>query len=340
MDKLKIGMVGVGGFGGYRRERLRETGLFHVLAAYDLNPKALAAAQRDDGAQPMASYEELLAFPGLEAIVISTGAKFHAEQALAAAERGLHVFVEKPLCSTPAEVQALLDVQRRKRVVIGVGHHDHHTCGTSRTIKKLMDTGDLGKIVSFEATTCHSGGLAIKPGDWRGDCAKNPGGMLFQCGVHKLHELMFYFGPVSSVFCQMRYDLHTTQTADAAWCQLRFASGLVGTLNAYHVTPYHHYLYIYGTRTNLYLDQNPSPAVPLRRQSLPPKLDNSREVVEPQPITEPDDRCGNVRSFYHAVRSGGTPSPSLADGARAVLVVFAAEESAKTGQVVAIPAVE
>jgi len=44
----------------------------------------------------------------------------------------------------------------------------------------------------------------------------NPGGMLFQCGVHALHELMFYFGPIRRVMALMRYDIHTTATADVA----------------------------------------------------------------------------------------------------------------------------
>ena len=86
---------------------MRKTGLFRIVRAYDLNADALAAARQQDGAEPAASYEELLATPGIEAVVISTGAKFHAEQMLAAMERGLHVFVEKPLCATAAEVEAL-----------------------------------------------------------------------------------------------------------------------------------------------------------------------------------------------------------------------------------------
>jgi predicted dehydrogenase len=50
------------------------------------------------------------------------------------------------------------------------------------------------------------------------------------------------------------------------------------------------------------------------------------------------DICGNLKSFFKAVREGGEPYPSLRDGARAVAVVFAAEEAAKSGQTVAVPA--
>jgi predicted dehydrogenase len=332
--RLKVGMVGVGGFGAYRRERMRETGLFELVAAYDLKPDALMLAQREDGARPVSSYEELLATPGIEAAIISTGAKYHAEQAILAMERGLHVFVEKPLCSTPPEIDALLAARKRSGVVVGVGHNDHSSEARSQGIMKLLDDGKFGKLVSVEVTTAHSGGLEIKPGDWRGDPDKNPGGMLFQCGVHKVHELMFYFGPIVEVLAWMRYDVHTTKTADTAQCLLRFKSGLTATLNAYHVTPYRHTLNIFGTDRNLYWEMgaygDPDLLVTQRRGNC------TREPREPLVLEGVDDACGNLRSFYRAVREGGDPYPSLLDGARAVAVVFAAEESAKTGRPVAV----
>ena len=332
--KLKVGQIGVGGFGAYRRERLRETGLFDLVVAYDLNPAALQAAQQEDGAQPVSSYAALLATPGLDAVIISTGAKFHAEQMVAAMKQGLHVFVEKPLCATAAELAELLAVQRATKVVVGVGHEDHSTSARSRTIRQMIERGDFGTIATFEKTTAHSGGLEIKPGDWRGDPDKNPGGMLFQCGVHALHELMYYFGPITAVFASLRYDVHTTQTADVAHCVLEFASGLTGTLNAYHVTPYRHSLDIFGTKQSLSWEQRPYGETDFF--AIQKRKCGECEPYEPiQPIGA-SDPCSSLRSFHHAIVAGGTPYPSLIDGARAVAVVFAAEQSARTGQLVPV----
>jgi predicted dehydrogenase len=335
--KLKVGMVGVGGFGAYRRERMRETGLFELVAAYDLNAEALARCQREDGAKPVGSYKELLSAPGIEAILISTGASFHAEQALPAMEKGLHVFVEKPLCSTPSEVEALAAMQKKTGLVVGVGHHDHSRDAVSMTIKEMIDTGQLGKVVSFEFTTAHSGGLVMKPGEWRADRAKNPGGMLFQCGVHAIHELLFYFGAITRVSCMMRYDVHTSPTADVALCHLQFASGLIGALNAYHVTPYRHTLFVYGTRVNLYRFEGAFDE-PKRLFAQETKLDGKKEPEVRVAVKGATDDCGNLRSFHRAIREGGRPYPSLFDGARAVQAVFAADESARLGRPVELRA--
>ena len=205
---MRVIMVGVAGFGGFRRERMRETELFEIVAAYDHSAEALAKCQAEDGARPVPSFEALLETPDVEALVISTGAKFHAEQAIAALERGLHVFVEKPLCATPQEIELLLEAERRTGRVVGCGHVDHSSNNRSLHIKRLLTDGSFGQLATFECTIAHSGGLEIKPGDWRGDAWKNPGGMLFQCGCHGFHELMFYFGPIRRVGSRARPGGH------------------------------------------------------------------------------------------------------------------------------------
>jgi predicted dehydrogenase len=336
---MKVAQVGVGGFGRYRRDRLRETGLFQIICAYDSDAARLKQCCDEEGAVGAPSYDAMLDTPGIEAVIISTGAKFHSAQVLQAAERGLHVFVEKPLCANEQEMRALLEVQKRKGVVIGCGHHDHAHDPVALTIRELITGGEVGAVAAFEMTTAHSGGLAIRSGDWRGDPLANPGGMLFQCGVHALHELMFYFGPIASVFCTMRYDLHSTGTADVAICQLMFQSGLIGSLHAYHVTAYRHTFSVFGTRANLYRDErffDEGTQLLIQRRLA----DNRQEPRAPVTIHGQGDACGSVRSFYDAIRGGGTCYPSLLDGARAVAVVFAADESAKLGCAQPVPAID
>jgi len=340
IEKLKTVMVGVGNFGAYRRNKMRASGLFDLIAAYDFNEKALEQCKKDDGAEAVDSYEALLNVPGAEAMIISTGGKFHAEQIIAAAEKGLHVFVEKPLCSTPEELKAIFAAQEKHNVVIGVGHADHYASKDCMLIKNKIDSGDLGKIAAFETTTCHSGGFLIKPGDWRGDPDKNPGGMLFQCGVHSFHELMFYFGPIEEISAMMRYDVHTTQTADVAMCHIRFKSGLVGSLNAYHVSPYRHTFSVFGTKRNLYrFDYCFDEGTKLFQQTE--FYDGKKQPLEELEMSNKsgkDDAGTNVISFFNAIRYGKTDElyPSLIDGARAVDAVFAAVKSIETKAPVAL----
>jgi myo-inositol 2-dehydrogenase/D-chiro-inositol 1-dehydrogenase len=338
MEKLKldVGQVGVGGFGAHRRKLLRDTGLFRLAAAYDINPDALDQAVKEDGALATNSFEELLSVPGLQGIIISTGAKFHAEQVVAALERGLPVFVEKPLCCSEEEVARIVEASRRNHGIVVVGHTHHGFDASCYTIKSLIEGGRLGQIACFEKTTAHNGGLMIKSGDWRGDPLRNPGGMLFQCGVHALHELRYYFGEVREVSCAMRFDVHSTGTADVALCHLRFESGVIGTLNAYHVTPYRHTLSIFGTKANLYReDRYFHEGTTIQLQET--HLDNSREPLVAVPMEGVEDPTANLKSFYEAITTGVTPSPGLDDGIQAVMTVFAAEKSFLEKRPVEVP---
>jgi predicted dehydrogenase len=213
-------------------------------------------------------------------------------------------------------------------------------------IREYLAADKLGTVTAIEMTTCHGGGWCESP--WRFIKAKNPGGMLFQCGVHALHELMYLFGPVKRVTSMMRYDVHTTLTADVAHCILEFENGLIGTLSAYHVTPYRHTLHLYGTKKNIYMDARaPSYGDPATC-FIQTRGNCVAEPLVPF-VLAPDangvgasghDICGNIKSFYQCVRHGGEPYPSLKDGARAVMVVFAAEESSKTGRAVDVPSVD
>ena len=94
-DKLTVGMIGVGGFGGYRRSQMKASGRFQIAAVCDRSAEALANAAAEEQAVAYEDFEAMLKHPGLEAIVVSTGADTHARFALAAMARGLHVLVEK-----------------------------------------------------------------------------------------------------------------------------------------------------------------------------------------------------------------------------------------------------
>lgn len=336
-EKMRVAMVGVGGFGGYRRDRMRESGLFEIVAAYDLNQQALADAEQRDGAKPVGSYAELLDTPGIEAMVISTGGKFHAEQALQAMDRGLHVFVEKPLCSTMEETLALLKKQQETGLVVGMGHNDHSSDPGFKRLKELIASGELGNLATFEMVTAHSGGLEIRPGDWRGDPDKNPGGMLFQCGVHMIYWFEAMFGRITEVACMMRYDVNpNTKTSDATTVLLRAESGLLATLTAYHVTAYRHTKSLFGTNGNIYINETPEEVFYQARST-----EGKPEPVETVDLSTvhagPMAGNTNVITWAKAIRGDGTPTPSIYDGASAVAVIFAAEESSRTGRIVAVP---
>ncbi len=326
-DKIKTAMIGLGGFGAFRRARMRDTECFDLVAVADRDPETLEKAAAEENAVAYTDFDAMLEHPGLEAAVISTGADSHARFAIAAMRAGLHVFIEKPLCCSVEEGRTLREVAGETGRVVGVGHNHCASDPLLNLAKQYMEEGRLGTVTAFEENSSHSGGLEIKPGEWRGLADRNPGGMLFQCGVHALHALAYLFGPVDSVQAMMRYDANPdTETADAANVLLQCPNGRIGTLNCYHITGYCHELRIFGTKGNLYMDTLKY------RAWFQPRRRGQPEERTPVDVPEPPKNHGvnNLLSWIEGIRHGADVYPGLEDGLNAVLPVFAAEQAAKT----------
>lgn len=332
--QLAVGIVGVANFGWTRRQLIRRAGGFQIAAVCDRNADALAKAATEENAQPYTEFAAMLRQPGLDGIVVSTGADSHAAFAIAALRAGKHVFIEKPLCPSVAEVAELRRVQRETGKAIGLGHAHCPTDGLLKLVREYIDSGKLGVVATYEENSSHSGGLVIKPGDWRGLADRNPGGMLFQCGVHALHGLNWLFSPIVAVQAMMRYDANpVTQTADVANVLLRHANGLVGTLNCYHVTAYCHELRVFGSKGNLYCDTFQRLAWFQERHNGP----REERVPVAVPASDPAHDCAGLHAWHAAICAGTPNYPNLEDGARAVLPVFAAELAAKERREVSLP---
>ena len=104
-QKLRIGVIGIGWYAGATLiPSLRETGRAEIVAIARRNPDRLAQAQAELQIPAVfTDWREMLDKTKLDAVVVSTPPNTHAEPTVAALERGLHVFVEKPIALTAAD---------------------------------------------------------------------------------------------------------------------------------------------------------------------------------------------------------------------------------------------
>jgi predicted dehydrogenase len=106
LRKPKVGFLGTGWIGRYRMEAALATGAIEAAAICDPSPECAAeAAKLAPDAKVVSSFEALLDEP-LDALVIATPSALHAEQSIAALERGMAVFCQKPLGRNAVEAQA------------------------------------------------------------------------------------------------------------------------------------------------------------------------------------------------------------------------------------------
>ena len=108
-DRLRIGIIGIGWYAALRHvPSFRDTGRAEIVAISRRNPDRLALAKQElNVAAAYTDWQQMLEQATLDAVVICTPNNLHAEPAIAALERGLHVLVEKPMALTSQSAQAM-----------------------------------------------------------------------------------------------------------------------------------------------------------------------------------------------------------------------------------------
>ena len=120
MKKLRLAVVGAGRLGGFHARKLAASEDVELLAVVDPLPAARDRVAAECNTRAVADHGPLL--DQLDAAVIAAPTRFHHELGLDFLRRGIHLLVEKPLCSTLAEADGLVETARGKGVVLQVGH--------------------------------------------------------------------------------------------------------------------------------------------------------------------------------------------------------------------------
>ncbi len=150
-DRIVLGVIGVGGRGGFVMRTFQKDPAVRVGAICDVfEPnleRALASARKAQAAAPIAyrNYKQLLDDKDIQAVLIATPEHWHARMTLDALAAGKDVYVEKPLCQTPEQGVALVEAERKTRQIIQVGmqrrSYDLYLDG-----RDIVASGKLGKV--------------------------------------------------------------------------------------------------------------------------------------------------------------------------------------------------
>ena len=196
------------------------------------------------GVPVAASLEAAIEDPRVEGVIIATPNDVHAEQALACADRGRHVFVEKPIADTLDAAARIRDACTRAGVVLMVGH-GFRRLGAARRVGELVASGRLGRVVLAEATFSLPGKLG--PQAWRAHRSRNPGGPLMQLGIHHVDTLLGWLGPVRRTTGVMAHVHTDADIDDVGVATLQFESGALGVLTGSYVSPHTFAVRLQGT---------------------------------------------------------------------------------------------
>ncbi len=193
MGKLKVGVVGLGGMGSLHLENLLAEPRVELVGVADVDEAKLAEASRR-GIRAYRDYRRLV--EDAEAVVIATPPFLHREQAVYALERGVHVFLEKPMGVSLDDAKAIVEAAERTGARLAVGYclrfHEAY-----EWIARRLDGLGAPLLLSHWAAD------NLPVGGWLGDPAKS-GGLLNENSVHVLYVFYWFAGPFQAASAALR----------------------------------------------------------------------------------------------------------------------------------------
>jgi predicted dehydrogenase len=213
----RLGFLGVGWIGRHRMRALSEEGLAEVAAVADPQAEALAEATEDAPAAERAESLEELLERDLDGVVIATPSALHTEQAIAALERGLAVFCQKPLARDAGETRRVLAAARAADRLLDVDLSYRHV-EALRVARKAIGTGEIGRLHSLDLAF-HNAYGPDKP--WFTDPELAGGGCLIDLGTHLVDLALWLTGAAEvAVETARTLSLHGHEVEDQASAEL------------------------------------------------------------------------------------------------------------------------
>lgn len=221
---IEVGIIGTGFAGKLRAEAIFQDERSRLVALAGHNPEKTLELAKAYQAQVIPTWQELVAMPGLDLIIICSINQDHAVMTEAALKAGKHVVVEYPLALEPAQAAALIDLAQRKNLMLHVEHIEL-LGGLHRAIKEHLPA--IGKVFSANYTTINP----QRPAPTKWTYNHTTFGFPLSGALSRLHRLTDLFGLVESVSCQQRYwgkgDYYQACLCTA---QLSFANGVIATV--------------------------------------------------------------------------------------------------------------
>jgi predicted dehydrogenase len=345
--QLGFCIVGCGMIARFHVRALEEVAGAKVTA-YVSRSKSSADKLIADTLTPVPIFTDLSAAlkrPDVDVVIITTPSGAHLEPAVAAANAGKHVVVEKPLEITHERCDRIIEACDKNRVklctIFPSRFHDANI-----TLRDAVAKGRFGRMTLGE-TTCKwwRSQAYYDEGGWKGTQVLDGGGALMNQAIHNVDLLLWMMGDATQVSGFTATLAHERiEVEDTAVACLRFASGALGVIQA--TTSVHPGLpktiAVHGDRGTAVIEQEdilrwefekPLPEDDGIKKRFAQKLGVSGGAADPKAISH-QGHARQLADFVKAIQSNAAPKVDGREGRKAVALICAIYESMRTGRVV------
>lgn len=330
---IRIGMIGCGTIVKYRHApQAAENPSVEIAGFFDANPEKSREMTKLYGGTAYAEVGDMLADAGVDAVMVCTPNFLHAEHTISALNAGKHVMCEKPMATSVSEAQAMIAAAKKSGKNLMIGHGLRFSA-THKAAKALLDSGKMGRILSFKCTFGHAGpeqwSKESGPNIWFFDRKMSSGGSVLDLGIHNADILGWFLKDSVAEVKAMTSTVDKRNSAgeligvdDNAVCLLRTRGGICGTLTTswtyYGYKENSFEVYCKGGVVRVYSDD----------KSRMIATGNDGETIEKCEAAEENQNVLDI--FAEDIIKGRKPTITGEDGMAALKIILACAESAKT----------
>lgn len=340
---LRIGLIGCGQIGPTHAAAIALDGRAVLTVACDLDPARTARTAPD--ARRTADWRALVADPEVDLVIVATPHHLHADMACAALAAGKHLWLEKPLATTPADVARILAAaQASRRIAAGVFQHRHTPLVAH--LRRIVAEGHLGAVEEVAlAFRCTRTAEYYASGPWRGRWEGEGGALLINQGIHHIDLAQWFAGAPQRVSGRVeRRRMGMIACEDAAALEVACAGGVRLTIDAANdgSTDWAGSLQVRCRGGSFTLDmadrltafEHPSQALTSEVRALA-AADPDRFAL-PGKADYGHSHARQAADVITAALAGRQPQVTVAEAAPANLLVLAAYQAAATGRPAAL----
>jgi len=328
MRKLNVGFIGCGGISLTHIERLKNLSEVRMVAFADIIKEKARALASKYGGTFYGDWREMLDKEKLDIVYICLPPFAHTDEVIIAAERGIHIFIEKPIALNMKLAKQMVKAVRKNCVKSQVGYNCRFGYAVDEA-KKLVESGEAGEIgLALGLYWCN-----FVRKDWWMDKNKS-GGQIIEQSTHVFDLLRYLCGEVEVVYGQMNRkfwtDIQDMTIEDVSSTVFRFRSGAIGAVSATTGGAYAQWWLKWWMATKNYTFES--------RDINTLTLYSTKPPIRIKTVSEERDTyLLETKDLIRAILEDKDTRTPIEDGAKTLEFTLAAMKSMESGKPVILP---
>ena len=336
-QKLGFGIIGIGNISAFHVKCVQQIENCELIAVCSRSEEKAKKASQKYNVPYYSNFVELINRDDIDVVSICTPSGMHLDPALAAAQAGKHVIVEKPIEITLERADQVINACQIANVKLAVIFQNRFGEAVQR-LRKAVQQGQLGKLILGDACVkWHRSQEYYDTGGWRGTLKGDGGGALINQSIHTIDLLQWIMGPVKTVYGKVGTFTHRIEGEDLGLALLTFENSAMGVIEgSTSIYPgFPERLEIHGEKGTVVLEGGKIKTWEIQGvKQKPDELESAEKTggaSDPMAISI-EGHLAQYQDFIDAIHEDREPLVNGIEGRKALEIVLAIYRSSQEGK--------